>query len=109
MTKTIQWYIISYEDFLTNLLSSEFTYRACHCKDLHPAITARFVVFRVDNSDTIQGRNSGCDSEGVNHEKTVNHNSEFNMAELRYQLKISTYSNMCLNTEFFSKLHSYHP
>ena len=30
------------------------------------------VVFRVDDSDAIQGRDSGCDSEGVNREKTVN-------------------------------------
>ena len=30
------------------------------------------VVFTVDNLDWIQGHNSGCDSEGVNHEKTVN-------------------------------------
>jgi hypothetical protein len=30
------------------------------------------VVFRVDNSDWIQGHNSGCDSEEVNHEKKVN-------------------------------------
>jgi hypothetical protein len=35
------------------------------------------VVFRVDDSDAIQGRDSGCDSEGVNREKTVNRDSEF--------------------------------
>ena len=31
------------------------------------------VVFRIDNSDVIQGYDSGRDSEGVKHEKSVNH------------------------------------
>jgi hypothetical protein len=30
------------------------------------------VVFRVDDSDAIQGHDSGYDSEGVKREKTVN-------------------------------------
>jgi hypothetical protein len=33
---------------------------------------ARIVVFRVDDSDAIQGHDSGHDSEGVKREKTVN-------------------------------------
>ena len=41
---------------------------------------------RYHNSDTIQGHNSGCDSEVVNREKTVNRDSGFDTVELRYQL-----------------------
>ena len=44
------------------------------------------VVFRVDDSDAIQGRDSGCDSEGVKREKTVNRDS----AALNKIYKITT-------------------
>ena len=36
------------------------------------SISSIIVVFRVGDSGVIQGRDSGCDSEGVKREKRVN-------------------------------------
>ena len=50
------------------------TFEIAATVDLQAQLTPRkaLVVFRVGDSGAIQGRDSGCDSEGVKREKRVN-------------------------------------
>jgi hypothetical protein len=54
-------------------MGGKLLYEARHMYNQQNVRAELLVVFRVDDSDAIQGHNSGHNSEGVKREKTVNH------------------------------------